>query len=91
MFFDGDKNLELRYLFNSDSAKDIRIDLLKGKSGSVVRSWVQKNQQPASFNTLDWDGTTNGKRSAKPGDYRFRIGPIGGSGGSGSEGQTSFG
>src|SRR5262249_9996470 len=76
MFFDGDKNVELKYLFNSGSSQDVRIDLLRGKGGGVVRSWVQKSQQPATFNTLEWDGTTNGKKSAPAGDYRFRIGAL---------------
>jgi murein DD-endopeptidase MepM/ murein hydrolase activator NlpD len=91
VFFDGDKSLQLRYLFNSSSPKDVRIDLIKGKGGTVARSWVQHDQKPASFNTLDWDGTVKKGKSAKAGQYRFRIGALSGSGGSGGEKSTAFG
>jgi murein DD-endopeptidase MepM/ murein hydrolase activator NlpD len=91
VFFDGDKSIQLRYLFNSNSAKDVRIDLLKGKGGTAVRSWVQHDQKPASFSTLDWDGTLKKGKSAKAGRYRFRIGALSGSSGSGGENATAFG
>ncbi len=89
-FFYGGQQIQLRYLFNSDGPKDVRIDLVKGKSGTAVRSWVQRDQQPASFNTLDWDGTIKGKKSAKAGQYRFRISALNGSSGGGESG-TAFG
>jgi murein DD-endopeptidase MepM/ murein hydrolase activator NlpD len=91
IFFDGDRDVQLRYLFNSDSPKDVRIDLLKGKGGTVVRSWVQHDQRPASFNTLEWDGRIKKRKSAKAGQYRFRIGALASSGGSGGENATAFG
>jgi murein DD-endopeptidase MepM/ murein hydrolase activator NlpD len=86
-FFDSQEPLTLTYLYKGTEAGAVRIELVDRISGSVVTSWVQEGRQPGSYNTLEWDGTLDGEQSAPAGDYKFRIGPNGGTledGGQGS-------
>jgi murein DD-endopeptidase MepM/ murein hydrolase activator NlpD len=87
-FFDSAEPLMLTYLFKGAEAGSVRIELVDRIGGSVVTSWVQEGVQPGSYGTLEWDGTLDGEQAAPAGDYKFRVGPNGGTLEDG--GQNSF-
>jgi murein DD-endopeptidase MepM/ murein hydrolase activator NlpD len=87
-FFDSQQPITLTYLYKGGSAGDVRIELVNRITGEVARTWVQEGVQPGSYQTLEWDGLLeDGQTSAPTGDYKFRVGPNGGTledGGAGS-------
>jgi len=76
-YFYGTGRPTLHYMFNGNGPTDVRIDLVKQSNGSVVRSWVEEDIDPNSDQTLQWNGVGDGGKSAKNGEYRFRIGGLG--------------
>ncbi|MGH2994566.1 MAG: peptidoglycan DD-metalloendopeptidase family protein [Solirubrobacterales bacterium] len=76
-FFYGEGKPTLHYIFNGNGTTDVRVDLVAQKSGEVVNSWVQEGVEPNSEQTVEWNGVTEEGKSAKSGDYRFRVGGLG--------------
>ncbi len=66
----------LHYIFNGDGPTDVRVDLVRRKGGETVDSWVEEKVDPNSDQTIRWNGKAKGK-TAKSGEYRFRIGGLG--------------
>ena len=76
-FFYGEGKPTLHFVFNGNGATDVRVDLVKVKDGTVVRSWVLEDVQPNSEQTLPWNGLDDQRKAVKSGDYEFRLGGLG--------------
>ena len=76
-YFYGEGKPTLRYIFNGDGPTDVRVDLVREKTGTVVRSWVLEDMQPNSEQILPWNGLDDDDKAAKSGEYQFRIGGMG--------------
>jgi murein DD-endopeptidase MepM/ murein hydrolase activator NlpD len=76
-FFYGVGKPTLRYMFNGNGPTDVRIDLTNQSDGSVARSWVVEDVAPNSEQLLPWNGVRDDGKSAKSGEYSFRIGGLG--------------
>lgn len=75
-YFLGQGRPTLHYMFNGSGPTDVRIDLVSRKSGDTVESWVEEKAEPNSEQAVAWNGKADGK-TAKSGEYRFRIGGLG--------------
>jgi murein DD-endopeptidase MepM/ murein hydrolase activator NlpD len=76
-FFYGERKPTLRYMFNGNAPTDVRVDLLKQRDQSVARSWVMDDVAPNAEQLLPWNGVRDDGKSAKSGEYSFRIGGLG--------------
>jgi murein DD-endopeptidase MepM/ murein hydrolase activator NlpD len=76
-YFYGEGKPTLRYLFKGNGPTDVRIDLVRQKGESVVRSWAEEDVEPNSEQTLEWNGQDEDKKAAENGSYQFRIGGLG--------------
>jgi murein DD-endopeptidase MepM/ murein hydrolase activator NlpD len=56
----------------------LRLEVVRARSGKVVRSWRERRAKPGRKLTRSWDGLTGRGRSAREGRYEFRVGPAGG-------------
>ena len=74
-FYDGARDPKVDYVFEGE-ATDIRVQVIKRKSGNVIRSWIQENQQPFVENTAHWNGNTDDGKPGPNGKYRFKLGPV---------------
>lgn len=79
-FFGAARSPSVRYTFSGDGATDIRIDVISRADGGLVSSFVARARQPYTANTASWDGLIDGGRPAPDGAYRFRVGPVSGTG-----------
>jgi murein DD-endopeptidase MepM/ murein hydrolase activator NlpD len=77
-FFDAETPVTVSYLYKGNTAGDVRIELVNRTTGEVLGSWTQEGAQPGSYMTWTWDGTLPDESSPPSGDYRFRVGPVGG-------------
>jgi murein DD-endopeptidase MepM/ murein hydrolase activator NlpD len=76
-FYDGIRDPKVDYVFEGE-ATDIRVQVIKRKSGNVIRSWVEEGQQPFVQNTARWDGRADDGKPGPNGKYRFDLGPVAG-------------
>ena len=86
-FFDDQQPITVTYLFKGNSPGDVRLELIDRDTGEVVGSWVQQGAQPGSYQTFEWDGQVAEDQAAPTGNYKWRIGAVGGQledGGTGS-------
>ncbi|MGI9557492.1 MAG: peptidoglycan DD-metalloendopeptidase family protein [Solirubrobacterales bacterium] len=77
VLFDGKKPASLRYRFRGEGPEDIRVRVVKGSSGRVVRSWIAGDREPRTLYERRWNGVEQGGSAAEPGRYRFRFKPTG--------------
>jgi murein DD-endopeptidase MepM/ murein hydrolase activator NlpD len=74
-FFYGVRNPRLRYsIASSEPANDLRIDVVD-EAGEIVKSFYRNDVPPNVGDSVQWDGTISGQRSAPNGRYRFQIVP----------------
>lgn len=76
-FFDARRTPELRYRFRADLSLDVRIELVKGRSGKVVRRWVNRDASPGERHERSWNGTNRRGRAMPDGRYSYRLAPTG--------------
>jgi len=74
-FYDGVNDPKVDYVFEGE-ATDIRVQVIKRRSGNVVSSWIQENQQPFVENTARWNGRADDGKPGPYGKYRFKLGPV---------------
>jgi murein DD-endopeptidase MepM/ murein hydrolase activator NlpD len=72
-FWGSRRGPKVTFTFKGSMA-DVRIDVVKAKSGEVISSWVKHDAQPYAQNTARWDGRRDGGGKPPNGKYRFRIG-----------------
>jgi murein DD-endopeptidase MepM/ murein hydrolase activator NlpD len=87
-FYDGEHRARVRYQFCCETT-DIRIEVIKKKSGEVISSWREPNQEPNTERASTWNGRTDAGRPAGKGRYKFKVGPP--SGGAKGTDATDFG
>lgn len=75
--FDGKRKIKLRYSFEARRPVNLRIRVVKSKSGRPVRSWLERRARPGVRLVRPWDGVTARGKSATDGKYEFRVGPVG--------------
>ena len=75
-FFYAKHEPQLNYRFRGD-ATDVRIEVVKGKAGKVVRRWVERDAAPGERHERVWNGLNEKGRVVPDGNYSFRLGPAG--------------
>ena len=76
-YFDGTTDPKVDYVYEGE-ATDIRVQVIKRRSGNVVRSWVESGAQPFAQNTARWNGLDDEGKPGPNGKYRFKLGAVGG-------------
>jgi murein DD-endopeptidase MepM/ murein hydrolase activator NlpD len=76
-FYDGSKDAKVRYRFCCEST-DVRVEVVKKKTGKVVASWREPDQQPNTENTSRWNGRTDSGKRPRRGRFKFKVGPVSG-------------
>jgi murein DD-endopeptidase MepM/ murein hydrolase activator NlpD len=79
-YFAGEKRSRVEYLFEADGPTDIRVDVLR--KDKIVDTFVEKDQEPFTQQTVTWKGLTDSGKVAPNGKYKFEVAPLsGGAGG----------
>jgi murein DD-endopeptidase MepM/ murein hydrolase activator NlpD len=90
-YYYGKRKPGVTYLFSAAAPTDVRIDVVKRGSGTVVDSWTAASQEPNTTHTVSWNGMQTGTNKPAPnGHYRFRIGPESGSMESATDAQFAY-
>lgn len=76
--FAGKRETTLHYRFEARRPVDLRVEVVGGRRGKVVRSWRIRNARPGRRLTRAWDGLSGRGKAARDGRYEFRVGPVGG-------------
>jgi len=76
-FFDAKHEAELRYRFRADGPLDLRLEVVKGRSGKVVRRWIERGAEPGVRHERTWNGLNERGRVLPDGNYSFRLAPAG--------------
>jgi murein DD-endopeptidase MepM/ murein hydrolase activator NlpD len=78
-YYYGKRKPKATYLFSNAEPTDVRIDVVRRATGTVVDSWTESAQEPNTTHTATWNGLLQGTRKpARNGGYKFRIGPESG-------------
>lgn len=72
------RRAKVSYVFGGSGTVDVRISVRNLNNGNVVRRWVERNQQPGTPYTAEWNGRRDNGTVAPNSRYRFRIGAVGG-------------
>lgn len=75
--FAGKRKIRLRYRFAARRPVDLRIIVVRAKSGDVFSSHVERGVEPGRPHTRIWNGLNRRGKSAPDGRYAFRIGLVG--------------
>jgi murein DD-endopeptidase MepM/ murein hydrolase activator NlpD len=76
-FFYAKHEPELRYRFRSDGPADVRVEVVKGRGGKVVRRWTERGLLPGERHERTWNGLNKKGRVVPDGKYSFRLAPAG--------------
>jgi murein DD-endopeptidase MepM/ murein hydrolase activator NlpD len=76
--FDARRKIRLHYGFAAERPVDLRIEVLKARSGNVVRVYRERDARPGRRLVRVWNGLTRRDEVAGDGRYEFRVGPLGG-------------
>jgi len=72
VFFGSRKPASLSYVVGGSRPAAAQVELIRGRDGAVVTSWTAEDVEPGEPQTVEWDGTVDGK-VAKQGLYRFQV------------------
>ncbi len=78
MFFNGTRKAAYRYSIAGRRARDLRIQVVRRRTGEVVRTWRRDHVQPRTKQTIRWTGTDRQGRETRKGKYVFRVREQGG-------------
>jgi murein DD-endopeptidase MepM/ murein hydrolase activator NlpD len=76
-YFDGRPKIRLRYSFSAANRSDIVIQVVRGRTGKVVRRWRLGEQRPFARHRRVWNALESDGDVADDGRYRFRVGEAG--------------
>jgi murein DD-endopeptidase MepM/ murein hydrolase activator NlpD len=76
-FFYAKHEAELRYRFRADGPTDVRVEVVKGKAGKVVRRWDERDAAPGERHERSWNGLNDKGKVVPDGNYSFRLAPAG--------------
>lgn len=74
----GERPIALHYGFAARDAVDLRIEVVRARSGNVVGVLGERNARPGRRLKQAWSGLTRRGKAAPDGRYEFRVGPAGG-------------
>lgn len=77
-FFDGKRRVKFNYLITGAEPVDVRIDVVKRRSGRLIDSISERDQEPGAVQSVRWKGLRANGRVAPDGRYRFLVGPESG-------------
>jgi murein DD-endopeptidase MepM/ murein hydrolase activator NlpD len=60
------------YRVNAGAAVPVRVELVNGRDGTVLKTWSPGAAQPGQVQSVSWDGRMPGGAAA-PGRYSFRL------------------
>ncbi len=72
--FDGKREIRLHYRFRARGPVDLRIVVVRARSGDVVASHREHNAEPGRPHTRIWNGLNRRGKAVPDGRYAFRIG-----------------
>lgn len=72
--FEGKRKIRLHYRFRSRRPVELRIDVVRVRSGDVVASHRERGVEPGRPHTRIWNGLNRRGKAAPDGRYAFRIG-----------------
>ena len=75
--FDGERKIKLHYGFGAERPVDLRISVVRARSGNVVRVYTERGAAPGTRLKRVWNGLTRRGKAADDGRYEFRVGPAG--------------
>jgi murein DD-endopeptidase MepM/ murein hydrolase activator NlpD len=75
--FAGKRKIRLHYRFAADRPVDLRIRVIRLRSGKSVRSWRERAARPGARLERAWNGLNRHGRAVPDGRYEFRVGPVG--------------
>ncbi len=73
----GKRELRLHYRFAARGPVDLRIEVVRARSGNVIASHLERGIMPGRAHTRIWNGLTRRGKAAPDGRYSFRIGLAG--------------
>jgi murein DD-endopeptidase MepM/ murein hydrolase activator NlpD len=76
-YFDGRPAIRVRYSFSAANASDITVEVVRSKSGKVVRRWRLDGQRPFEKHGRTWNALEADGDVADDGRYRFKVGEAG--------------
>jgi murein DD-endopeptidase MepM/ murein hydrolase activator NlpD len=77
-FFDSARDPVLHYVFRDAGPGDVKVEVVKDRSGRIVDGWVDRAVSPGAEHSDRWDGTTWRGAPAPEGDYVIEVGEQGG-------------
>lgn len=75
--FAGKRKIRLHYRFAARRPVDLRIVVVRVRSGDVVASYLERNAEPRRRHTRPWNGLNRRGKAVRDGRYAFRIGLAG--------------
>jgi len=76
--FDGRRQVTLHFGFAAVRAVDLRIRVVKVRSGRTVRTYTERSAPPGQRLKRPWNGLDESGHAVGDGRYEFRVGPKGG-------------
>ena len=76
--YDGKRETTLHYGFAANRPVDLKIRVLRAKSGNVVRVYRERDARPGHRLAREWNGLNRRGKAVDDGRYEFRVGPAGG-------------
>lgn len=73
----GKRKIRLHYRFTARRAVDLRIAVVRVRSGNVVATYRARDSEPRRRHTRAWNGLNRRGNAAPDGRYAFRIGLAG--------------
>jgi len=79
-YYFGKQKPQVTYMFTNSEPTNVRVDVVRRGTRTVVDSWVERAQEPNTRHTAKWNGIRRGtKKPVRNGSYKFRVGPQSGS------------
>lgn len=75
--FDGKRKITLHYAIAARRTTDLRISVVRPRSGNVERTWTERAAKPGERLKRSWDALNRRGKSVPDGRYEFRVGPPG--------------
>ena len=76
--YDGKRETTLHYGFAATRPVDLKIRVLRAKSGNVVRVYRERDARPGHRLAREWNGLNRRGKAVDDGRYEFQVGPAGG-------------
>jgi murein DD-endopeptidase MepM/ murein hydrolase activator NlpD len=76
--YDGKREIKLHYGFAAIRPVDLKIRVLRAKSGDTVRVYREPDARPGHRLARKWNGLNRRGKVVDDGRYEFRVGPVGG-------------